>query len=80
MTSPARLAILDDPAEVLPDLIQIGRVDTQPTQAGLGVGYRCGDRLVDLVGNRGRQLSRLVTRVTCARSACVCRRASDASI
>jgi hypothetical protein len=37
--------------------VEIRGVARQPAQAGVGVGDRTRERLVDLVGDRGRQLS-----------------------
>ena len=51
------LAVLDDTAEGGANLVEIGRLGAQPAQGGLRVGNRRGDRLVDLMGDRGRQLA-----------------------
>ena len=42
--------------EGLPDLLEIRGLRRKPTQSGLGMGDRRGDRLIDLMGDRGRQL------------------------
>src|SRR5215468_11312417 len=41
----------------LPRLIQVRHGPREPTQTGVGIGHDGGERLVDLVSNRGRQLS-----------------------
>ena len=50
------LAVLQDTTERLPDLLEIRRLGAQPAQSRIGVGDRRRDRLVDLMGNRGREL------------------------
>ena len=50
------LAVLDDTAEGLPDLAEVRRLGTKPTQGGIGSGDDRGDRLSDFVGNRGREV------------------------
>src|SRR5258708_13142801 len=49
-------AVLDDTAERLANLLEIGPLSAQPAQGGLSIDDRRGDRLVDLMGDRGRQL------------------------
>ena len=50
------IAVLEDAAERLPSLLEIGRLGVQPTQCGIRVcDSRC-DGLVDLVGDGSRQL------------------------
>ena len=48
--------VLDDPTERLPDLLDIRLLQAEPAQAGLGIGDRRGDRLADLMGDRGGEL------------------------
>ena len=50
------LTVRDDASECLTDLAHIRRQRIQPAHGGIGVGDDGCDRLVDLVGNRGRQL------------------------
>src|SRR4029077_10095235 len=50
-------AVLNDLAERLPRLLQIGRAATQPAQSGPGVDGRCGDWLFHFMGDRGRELT-----------------------
>jgi hypothetical protein len=57
MTSLARLPFFDDPTERLPGLVQIRSLGLKPAQRCLRVGDRRRDRLVDLMGDRGRQLA-----------------------
>jgi hypothetical protein len=40
------IGVLDDSIESLPDLLQISRVAAKPPQSGMGIGDRCGDRLI----------------------------------
>ena len=47
---------LDDPIKGLPNLLRFGWLHIEPAQSGLCVGDHRGDRLIDLVGDRGRQL------------------------
>ena len=50
------LGVIDDTGERLTGLLQIRRLETQPAQCGMGIGdCRC-ERLVELMGNGGRQL------------------------
>src|SRR5262249_15973370 len=50
------LAVIDDAGERLTGLLQIRRSETQPAQCGMGVSdCRC-ERLVGLMGDRGREL------------------------
>ena len=48
--------IADDPIKRLPNLLRIGWLHIEPAQSGLCVGDHRGDRLIDLMGDRGRQL------------------------
>ena len=57
MTSPARSALSTMRPRDWPDLRQSGGSPSQPAQAGLGIGDRRGDRLIDLVGDGGGQLA-----------------------
>ena len=50
------IAVLDDGIEGLPDLLELRGLRGEPAQSGVAVGDHCGNRLVDLMGNRGRQL------------------------
>ncbi|MOA19447.1 hypothetical protein D3C78_1398280 [compost metagenome] len=50
------IAIVDDTAERLPNLFHVWRLGAQPPQRSLGVGHRRGDRLLDFVSNRRREL------------------------
>ncbi len=50
------IAVLDDRIEGLPDLLEIRGLHGEPAQSGVGVGDHRGNRLVDFMGNRGRQL------------------------
>jgi hypothetical protein len=49
-------SVLDDPTKSLPNLLRIGRLHIEPAQSGLCVGDYRRDRLIDLMGDRGRQL------------------------
>src|SRR5215831_15886202 len=51
------IAVCKDTIERLPGLLQIWRFFVQPAQRGRGIVDRCCDRLIDFMGNRGRQLS-----------------------
>ena len=51
------IAVVHDTAKRPPGLLQIGPLYAQPAQSGIGVGDRGGDRLVHLMGDRGRELS-----------------------
>src|ERR1700730_12891028 len=42
--------------EGLPALLALRGLHGEPAQSGVAVGDHCGNRLVDLMGNRGRQL------------------------
>src|SRR5271166_370948 len=53
---PCPAAVPDNAAKRLADLVQIRRLGAQPAQPRLGVGERSGDRLVDFMGDRGREL------------------------
>ena len=46
----------DDPIESLSNLLRIGWLHIEPAQSGLRIGDHRGDRLIDLMGDRGRQL------------------------
>ena len=48
--------LLDDPIKGLPNLLRIRWLDIEPAQSGLCVGDHRRDRLIDLMGDRGRQL------------------------
>src|SRR6516225_243954 len=50
------IAVSKDTIERLPGLLQIWRFFAQPAQRGSGIVDRCCDRLVDFMGNRGREL------------------------
>src|SRR5260370_22222621 len=50
------IAVLDDTPESLPDFTHVGRLRANPTQGGLGRGDDRGDRLIDFVGNRRREV------------------------
>jgi hypothetical protein len=50
------IAGLNDTAEGLPDLAQVRRLGAKPTQGGMRIGDDRGDRLIDFVGNRGREV------------------------
>jgi hypothetical protein len=58
----AASSVLDDASKSISDLLQIGRLHIDPAQSGLCVGDRRGDRLIDLMGDRGRQLPMVVMR------------------
>jgi|SRR5580704_16720403 hypothetical protein len=49
-------AVPDDIAEHLRNPVHIWRLSAQEAQSSLRVHDRCGDRLVDLMSNRSRQL------------------------
>ena len=51
------LAVLDDTIERLLDLGEIRRLRSQPAQGRLSVGDDRGNRLVDFMGDRGRELA-----------------------
>src|SRR5262245_54507497 len=51
------LAVAVNACYCLPRLIQVWNGSREPTRTSVGVGYDGGERLVDLVSNRGRQLS-----------------------
>ena len=51
------IAVPDDASERLPRLLQIWRSTIQPAQRRLCVGDRCGEGLVDFMGDRGRELA-----------------------
>ena len=57
ITSPARSPVPDDALQTGARLVEVGRVARQPAQAGVAVSGDPGERLVDLVGNRGGQLA-----------------------
>ena len=50
------ISVPDDSIEGVPDFLLIRRIAAKPAQGGMGVGDRRGDRLINLVGDRGRQL------------------------
>jgi hypothetical protein len=50
------IAVPDDTAERLPDLVQSGLSRVEPTQTRVGVGDDRRNRLIDLVRDRGRHL------------------------
>jgi hypothetical protein len=50
------MTVLDDTIESILSLLHIGRLAGQPAQAGIGVGDHPGERLLDFMGNRRRQL------------------------
>ena len=50
------MTVLDDTIESVLGLLHIGRLARQPAQAGIGVGDHPGERLLDFMGNRRRQL------------------------
>ena len=79
MTSLARLPSLTIPIERAPGLIQLRRVRAKPAHSRLRVGDRRGDRLVDLMGDRGRRLPMVVTRLKCVSFISASREASAAS-
>ena len=54
---PRSITVVDDTEEPLPDLLHVRRLGIQPPQRSLGVGDRRGDRLVDLMGDRGHELA-----------------------
>ena len=61
------VAIPDDASEPLPHLLQL--LDAEPAQRCLGIGDRRGYRLLDFMGDRGRELGPMVvTRLACASS------------
>src|SRR5215470_4303931 len=45
-----------DEAKRLPNLLPIWRLGPKPGQRGIGIGYRSPDWLIDLVGDRSREL------------------------
>ena len=51
------IGIAHDTAERFPDLAQVWRLLVQEIQGRTGVVARSGDRLLDFVSQRGRQLS-----------------------
>ena len=56
MTSLARLPSLTIRSSACRTSSRSRRLGAKPAQSGVGVGDRRGDRLVDLMGDRGRQL------------------------
>jgi hypothetical protein len=50
------IAITDDAAQRLPDLAHVRRPGVKPPQGGVGIGDDRADRLIDFVGNRGREV------------------------
>ena len=51
------LAVLDHVLDRAARLAEVGDLARQPAQAGLAVGDDGGQRLVDLMGDRGRELA-----------------------
>ena len=50
------IGALDDPVKRLTDLLEIRRLGVQQAQRRLGIDDRRGDRLVDFMGNRSREV------------------------
>src|SRR6185369_10355325 len=59
---------------------QIWRLRSEPVQAGAGVGDSGGNRLIHFVCQEAVSSPMVVTRLTCARSACAWRNASSARL
>ena len=56
MISAGAIAVLDDPARQTARASSRSWLAAEPAQAGIGIGDHGGERLVDFMGNRGRQL------------------------
>src|ERR1700749_1561211 len=54
--SPGPPAAPDDAGECLPDLLQLWRSGAEPAQTRTGIGDDRGNRLIDFMSNRAREL------------------------
>ena len=52
------IGVLNDALDGLPCLFQVRRLSSEKVQTSVRVNHGSGERLIDLMGNRGRQLLR----------------------
>jgi hypothetical protein len=74
------LSVLDDPAEGLPRLVQVRCRPGEPVQSDIRVDENGGNRLVDLMGDRGDSCPMVATRLTCASCIWASRKPSSARL